>query len=215
MMKLYVANVECLKDADTFEEYLCKVNEQRRAKVLRCKNEEDKKRTLLAGYLLAVALENEGYTYDNLEFSRTAEGKPYVEAHPEICFSISHSGKYAVCLISDQNVGVDVEYKNRKLLLSENDSKLLSVIKSSFSEEEFVDYQNTPKELQTEFFLRLWTRKEAVSKAMGKGLAMDFSKICVSDENVLSFWLDEEYYISVYREKDKLQKEDLEICMMN
>ena len=214
-MKLYVANVECLKDADTFEEYLCKVNEQRRAKVLRCKNEEDKKRTLLAGYLLAVALESAGYAYENLEIARTIEGKPYVEAHPEICFSLSHSGKYAVCLLSDQNVGVDVEHKSRKLLLSGNESKLLSVIKGVFSEEELADYENTPKELQTEFFLRLWTRKEAVSKAVGKGLAMDFSKIRVPDENVLSFWLDEEHYISVYREKDKLQKEDLEICMMN
>lgn len=214
-MKLYVANVECLKDAGAFEKYLSKVNEQRRAKVLRCKNEEDKKRTLLAGYLLAIALENAGYAYENLAFARTTEGKPYVEDYPEICFSLSHSGRYAVCLISDQNVGADVEYKNRKLLLSENDSKLLSVIKGSFSEEELADYQNTPKELQTEFFLRMWTRKEAVSKAVGKGLAMDFSKICVPDENVLSFWLDEEHYISVYQEKDKLQKEDLEICMMN
>ena len=215
MMKLYVANVECLKDAGAFEKYLCKVNEQRRTKVLRCKNEEDKKRTLLAGYLLSIGLENLGYTYENLEFTSTTAGKPYVVDHPEICFSLSHSGKYAVCLVSDHNVGVDVEYKNRKLLLSGNDSKLLSVIKSSFSDEEFADYQNTPKELQTEFFLRMWTRKEAVSKAVGKGLAMDFSKICVSDESVLSFWLDEEYYISVYREKDQLQKEDLEICMMN
>ena len=44
---------------------------------------------------------------------------------------------------------------------------------------------------------------------------MDFSKICEPEEKFLSFWLDEEYYISVYSEKDKLRKEDLEICMMN
>ena len=138
-----------------------------------------------------------------------------VESCPEVCFSLSHSGKYAVCAIADENIGVDIENKGRKLLLDCNQEKLVSVVKKVFSEEEYMVYNKCSKEEQIEFFLKLWTRKEAVSKALGKGLAMDFSKICEPDEKFLSFWLNEEYYISVYSENGKLQKEEVKICMMN
>ena len=214
-MKLYVADIECLENEQIFEEYLCKVNEQRRAKVLRCKNEEDRRRTLLAGVLLRYALENAGLSYNDLEFAATKEGKPYLASHQDVSFSLSHSGKYAVCMIADQNVGVDVESRKRKLLVEGNQEKILSVASKSFSEAEYERLVSVSGEEQIESFLRLWTRKEAVSKAVGKGLAMDFSKICEPEEKFLSFWLNEEYYISVYCEKDKLQKEDMEICMMN
>lgn len=215
MMKLYVADIKCLDDERDYEKYLYKVNEQRRAKVLRCKNKEDRLRTLLAGVLLSFGLENEGLRYDEVEFSVMPGGKPYIVSHPEVCFSLSHSGKYAVCAIADENIGVDIENKGRKLLLDCNQEKLVSVVKKVFSEEEYMVYNKCSKEEQIAFFLKLWTRKEAVSKAVGKGLAMDFSKICEPDEKFLSFWLDEEYYISVYSENGKLQKEEVKICMMN
>ena len=215
MMKLYVADIKCLDDERDYEKYLYKVNEQRRAKVLRCKNKADRLRTLLAGVLLSFGLENEGLCYDEVEFSVMQGGKPYIVSHPEVYFSLSHSGKYAVCAIADENIGVDIENKGRKLLLDCNQEKLVSVVKKIFSEEEYKVYNKCSKEEQIEFFLKLWTRKEAVSKAVGKGLAMDFSKICEPDEKFLSFWLDEEYYISVYSENGKLQKEDVNICMMN
>ena len=214
-MRLYVADMGCLDDVQMFEGYLCKVNEQRRAKVLRCKNEEDRKRTLLAGALLSFGLEREGFCYEDLEFATTPEGKPYLVSNPDVHFSLSHSGKYAVCVISDQNIGVDIENRQRKLLSEGKLEKLLAVARKSFSDREYQVFVNSSVEEQIEIFLKFWTRKEAVSKACGKGLAMNFSEICEPEEKFLSFWLNEEYYISVYCEKDKLQKEELEICMMN
>ncbi|MGN1155333.1 MAG: 4'-phosphopantetheinyl transferase family protein [Agathobacter sp.] len=215
MMRLYVAEIGCLDDSRVFESYLCKVNEQRRTKVLRCKNEEDRKRTLLAGALLSFGLEREGLCYEDLEFATTSEGKPYLVSNPDVHFSLSHSGKYAVCVIADHNIGVDVENRQRKLLSEGKPGKILAIARKSFSDREYQVFVNSSGEEQIEMFLKCWTRKEAVSKAYGKGLAMDFSKICEPDEKFLSFWLNEEYYISVYCEKDKLQKEELEICMMN
>ena len=214
-MRLYVAEIGCLDDSWVFESYLCKVNEQRRTKVLRCKNEEDRKRTLLAGALLSFGLEREGLCYENLEFATTSEGKPYLVSNPDVHFSLSHSGKYAVCVIADHNIGVDVENRQRKLLSEGKPEKILAIARKSFSDREYQVFANSSGEEQIEMFLKCWTRKEAVSKAYGKGMAMDFSKICKPDEKFLSFWLNEEYYISVYCEKDKLQKEELEICMMN
>ena len=214
-MRLYIAEIGCLDDSRVFESYLCKVNEQRRTKVLRCKNEEDRKRTLLAGALLSFGLEREGFCYEDLEFATTSEGKPYLVSNPDVHFSLSHSGKYAVCVIADHNIGVDVENRQRKLLSEGKPEKILAIARKSFSDREYQVFVNSSGEEQIEMFLKCWTRKEAVSKVYGKGLAMDFSKICEPDEKFLSFWLNEEYYVSVYCEKDKLQKEELEICMMN
>ena len=137
MVKLYIADVSCLENDQTFDDHLCKVNEQRRAKVLRCKNKEDKKRSLLAGALLAFGLEKQGLCYNELEFSVTPEGKPYLVSNSELFFSLSHSGKYAVCVIADQNVGVDVECRHRKLLVEGNQQKALSVAKQILSDEEY------------------------------------------------------------------------------
>ena len=39
---------------------------------------------------------------------RTEEGKPYL-AHTDLQISLSHSGQWAVCVISNSPVGVDVE----------------------------------------------------------------------------------------------------------
>ena len=214
-MRLYVAEIGCLDDSRVFESYLCKVNEQRRTKDLRCKNEEDRKLTLLAGALLSFGLEQEGLCYEDLEFATTSEGKPYLVSNPDVHFSLSHSGKYAVCVIADHNIGVDVENRQRKLLSEGKPEKILAIARKCFSDREYQVFANSSGEEQIEMFLKCWTRKEAVSKAYGKGMAMDFSKICKPDEKFLSFWLNEEYYISVYCEKDKLQKEELEICMMN
>ncbi len=213
MLKLYVADTGLISDPQVYDRFLSKVNEQRRAKVLRCKNEEDRRCSLLAGVLLRYGLEQEGMDYDALEFSVTQEKKPVLVSHPKIHFSISHSGNRAACLISDRQAGVDLENKNRRLFAAGQKKRLMTVAGRIFTEKEYDAFLNAPEDKRQEFFLKAWTRKEAVSKAAGKGLAMDFSKIDEAEENYLSFWLDEAYYISIYVE-EKIE-EELELCMMN
>ena len=213
MLKLYVANTKLISNQAVFDSFINKMNEQRRAKVLRCKNEEDRLCSLLAGVLLRHGLEQEGLDYDLLEFAITPERKPVLSSHPEVHFSISHSGNQAVCLISDHEIGVDIENRNRRLFEQGQEEHLLAVARRSFSESEYGRVLNASKEEQQELFLKLWTRKEAVSKAIGKGLAMDFSKINEPEEKYLSFWLNEEYYLSIYMEEEI--GEELEICTMN
>lgn len=214
MLKLYYANTSLFKNEGVFDIFLEKVNEQRRKKVLRCKNDKDKQCSLLAGMLLMFGLEQLGIDYEKLEFSVTAEGKPVIKNRPDILFSLSHSGNCAVCLISDQEIGVDMEWKGRRLLGNGQEKQLTAVAKKSFSVAAFEEYACAKEELKKEVFLKHWTRKEALGKAFGKGLAMDFSKKYVEEENFLSFWLEEEYYLSIYVGISAIRKE-LEICMMN
>lgn len=213
MLKLYVADTGLIASQQVFDSFISKMNEQRRAKVLRCKNEGDRLCSLLAGVLLRHGLEQEGLDYDTLEFSVTQERKPVLVSHPEVFFSLSHSGTRAVCLISDRQIGVDVENRSRRLFAYGQEEHLMAVAKRSFTQKEYEAFVTLSREEQQEFFLKLWTRKEAVSKAVGKGLAMDFSEIDKAEEHYLSFWVDEEYYLSIYME-EKIG-EELEICMMN
>ncbi len=214
MLKLYYASTAVFEKEGVFEHFMEKVNEQRRRKVLRCKNEEDKQCSLLVGVLLRYALEQSGYDYEKLDFFVTPEGKPMQNDVPELFFSLSHSGNYAVCIISDREVGVDLEWKNRKQLEPGREEGLGAIAKKVFSFQEYEEYISASEEAKKEMFLKYWTRKEAMGKALGKGLAMDFSKINGLDENFLSFWLKEEYYVSIYGETG-LDRKELEICMMN
>ena len=36
-------------------------------------------------------------------------GKPFLTLQPKIHYNITHSGKYVMCIIADQEVGIDVQ----------------------------------------------------------------------------------------------------------
>ena len=71
------------------------------------KRETDKKQELIAGYLLKeyLGVENDAQLVMN------KNGKPMlVDARKH--FNLSHSGKYVVLAIADQEVGIDIERLN-------------------------------------------------------------------------------------------------------
>lgn len=55
-----------------------------------------------------------GYEVSSAEIKRTDMGKPYFPDRSDLFFSLSHSGRYAVCAIGDIPCGVDIE-KNREI----------------------------------------------------------------------------------------------------
>lgn len=83
----------------------------------------------------------------------TDTGKPYFKDN-EIYFSLSHSHGLCAVAISDHPVGVDVE-----IIKS---SYNLHLIERSLCEEENLNYDGD--------FTRIWCRKEAVAKMIGKGI---------------------------------------------
>ena len=100
----------------------------------------------LAYRLLELALQRE-YGLESLpEIRRAAGGKPYFPQYPHIHFNLSHSRGAAVCALSGEPVGVDVE------LLRPPPRRLAG-------------------EMGAEEFFRLWTAKEATVKRRGLGIA--------------------------------------------
>lgn len=121
--------------------------------------EEDRLRSLGAAVLLNKVL---GLCENDIKIGEY--GKPYSEKIKEK-FSISHSGDYCVLAVSGNEVGVDIE----KISPAH-----LNVAKRVFTEEE-IAYVNG----DSEKFFALWTMKESISKAVGKGMLIHFNGFSV------------------------------------
>lgn len=95
-------------------------------------------------------------------------GKPYLLDPPfPLFFNVSHSGDYSVFAFSrSSEVGVDIEAINPEI----TKDRLENLI---FSEKELEIFNKLPPEEKTEAFYRVWTQKEAILKADGKGLRED------------------------------------------
>lgn len=131
-------------------------------------------------------------------------GKPILAGSNNIYFNLSHAGDYAICVVANTPVGIDIEGKREV-----NDN----VIKKWFSKDE-KNWINENLEEKQERFFRLWTAKESVSKATGKGLAQIMEGIYfkVGDSLVLENEELKDIY-NIY-ENDSLKSEGYCITMV-
>lgn len=184
-MQIAVLNISMFTYELGFERAYDIVPLRRKQKIDQLKNEKDKARGLAAEFVLNYCLmeykdkenieENciknlsesdiEKSINDKSAFSYEMEyqygGKPMLTGINPICFNLSHAGDYAVCAVSNVPVGIDIEGRHQ---INEK------VMKKCFSEKE-KNWVNENEEKKQERFFRLWTAKEAVSKATGKGLS--------------------------------------------
>jgi 4'-phosphopantetheinyl transferase len=107
-------------------------------------------------------------------------GKPYIKNNP-IYFNISNCDDYTVIVISDREVGVDIQKITIKPTVIDKvcNDKEKSLIK-------------TEKD-----FTRLWVKKEAYVKCLGIGLSYGLKNV---DTTKLKFKLKKykNYYIGIY-----------------
>lgn len=103
----------------------------------------------------------------------------------DVYFNLSHSGKHAVFVVSDEPVGIDVECGKKQRL---------KVAKRCFCVEEYEDIISAgSEEEQDERFLLYWTMKEAFIKRDGRGMSIPLNSFCICRrENELSYVIDEE-----------------------
>ena len=180
------------------------VNEQRRSKILRCKNKEDKLRSLMVGLLLRYALEQEGIDYEEAEFTYETHGKPILlhgkNNKKELYFSLSHCKNYVGCVISDKNIGIDLEESTRTLFLPEREQQLFSMAKRICTKEEYAYILHLSKEERILAYLEIWTRKESFAKEDGRGLGIGFHNIEVLEsEDFETKWITDEVCMSIYQ----------------
>ncbi len=149
----------------------------RRAVVDRLVNAEMKKKQIITGAFLQYALcTHLQIPAGNLKFTYNEHGKPGLEI-PGVHFNMSHSGDYAMIVISDHPVGVDIEKKR---------TDKTGVAKRCFCRDEYDDIMSGKDEAEVaDRFLEYWTLKEAYVKYLGRGLSVPFNSfklICEGKE---------------------------------
>ncbi len=147
MLEIYITDIN---DIETFyDDALRLVTASRRERADRFIRRDDRLRCAAAGLLLRRFL---GVADDGM-IKYNEYGKPELKSGRH--FSLSHSGQYTVLAVSDMPVGVDIEriYDVKP-----------GVMRKVCTPEEF-DWAS----LEPKNFFTIWTRKESVVKAIGKG----------------------------------------------
>ena len=167
-----IANVEPLGAPGALDDALRQLSHYRREKVAPYRFERGK--WLSAGLLLDNMLMEHGLRERDMEYASGEHGKPLLLNHPELHFSLSHSGTLVACALGDEPVGVDVQtiVELRR-----------GLVEYTMSEAEIARLDAMARiDEQELFFTQLWTLKECYAKATGRGLSHEFPSFDVTSD---------------------------------
>lgn len=99
-------------------------------------------------------------------------GKPQLAQarKPPLHFNVSHSGEWALVVVAQVPVGVDLEIVNQR-------TQIRAIASQILSDRERLVWQKLPPQLQESTTWRLWVCKEALLKAMGLGIAEGLKQV--------------------------------------
>ncbi|GAA4278242.1 4'-phosphopantetheinyl transferase family protein [Aquimarina mytili] len=138
--------------------------------VLRFRRWQDRYNCLLGKLMVYVGFKifyNSELSFEN--FLKDSYGKPYIK-DCKMNFNISHSGNTVVCIFSKEPIGIDVEEaKDIEYTLFEN----------VFTDQEMKEISS----VGLSKFYEYWTKKEAIIKAIGKGMSIPLLDIEVKGDH--------------------------------
>jgi len=182
-LQVFITDIsQLLTDDKFYSEAMELVPEQRRQKVSRYRFRKDQSLSLGAGLLLRYACRELGHPGLDRTICCTPSGKPFFPEHPELSFSLSHSGLFSACAVSLCPVGCDVEQRK------EAD---LALVERFFHPEEKQFFRNglqlpaiespeREKKSGEQLFCALWTLKESFLKCTGDGLSRPLNSFAVT-----------------------------------
>lgn len=138
------------------QQALEQVSAQRREYALRYRHERDQRLCLAAYRLLMRALRLEYGIDVAQQFIHDENGKPLLQGHHDIHFSLSHCHEAVACALSDCPVGIDIE-------TTEHYS--IEVARRVMNVDEIRQIETSAQPKVT--FTRLWTMKESLFKLTG------------------------------------------------
>jgi len=151
-----------------------------RDRLARFRRPDDRARYLAAHALVRLVLGGAGAGAAALAFDRTcrcgaAHGRPVLPGGPG--FSLTHAGDLVgVAVRPDGAVGLDVERERDVADLAELAAHVRSPAERARAAPDRAG------------FFRLWTRKEALLKATGEGLATPMAALTLADDGAVQEW---------------------------
>jgi len=146
--------------------------------------EKDRRIHLISRALIRTTLS--GYTGADpraIAFCENKYGKPEIatpDHRPPIRFNLSHTKGLIVCVVAlTEDIGVDVECPDSR------HRETAEIARRFFSPAEAQDIGAAGEEMREELFFHYWTLKEALIKAMGRGLSIPLDQFAfeLSPEN--------------------------------
>ena len=194
--KVYFIRISENFEEEVFKHLLSAVGIDKQRKINKLAFNIDKKLSLYADLSIRIIvfqnllIDNKKIIYEYNRF-----GKPYLIGFPAIHFNVSHTRNAIVVGFSEQPIGVDVEKITKR---DEN-------IEYRFFTKNECDYILSC-ENQDKGFYEVWTRKEAYTKYLGKGLSYPFNLFDVFENRNISEKIRtvqrDEYIISYCSESD-------------
>lgn len=193
MLKVYLVDIRKFDDKTSLSEALNSASLFRKEKYESFKFDINKKQSLAATYLLNHYLNTIGFLEKDMVYDINKYGKPSFKNLPNIKFSISHSGNISMLVVSDNEVGCDIEK------VGKFDEKLIDKVLSDNEKKEL----NAKKSIndKNDIFYKYWVMKEAILKKEGTGLTCELNKIhddlaYISD--ILLTDINEKYYFAIF-----------------
>ena len=189
-------------DLNDIKQFYNKIPKIKKEKIDKYKINDAKSRSIVGEILLEELLSKKGISYNSIDYFINDEGKPYIKNN-NLFFNISHSENYVITVISEKEIGVDIE-KIRKVPLNtirqfatENEKKYILSSNSNIEERLF----------------KIYTLKEAYFKMKGENLSrifevefkIDNNIIYCSDNNIIANFINDiDGYIISYCEKKEI-----------
>lgn len=167
MLNVYYLKVP---DYDTVPEsgFCERISEETRktAEGFRC--EKVKRLKWLGEGMVRSLLENElQVRRGDYLIKRAEHGKPYICGTPfPVFYNLSHSGDYLVCVLSDREVGIDIQQLGKYNP---------GIVRRFFHPGEIRNLEQCGEETCAELFFRYWSAKESFLKYTGTGLSASLS----------------------------------------
>ena len=180
MLKIYAVDIENGFDDTTLSLFLNICESEKKKRIINMKNKRASELSLAANALAKFAIKNTfGIPITEQLFVVGQHGKPFLKNTNNVYFSISHSGKMAVCAVSDCKVGVDVQ-------------KITEFSKKT------ANFIGLPSDCKTDEFFKTWTQLEASAKRTGEPLISFVKSKSTPAPQTFSIKY-KNYYISVSR----------------
>lgn len=118
-----------------------------------------------AGFCLLAQMVKEwkNVSISEADVVRNENGKPYFKDQTMPFFNISHSGEFVVCVVSDFEVGIDIE----KIALHP-----LKIAKRFIGEQVYEKLLQEPESTRQHAFCVEWTKMESLVKKQGRGVLL-------------------------------------------
>jgi 4'-phosphopantetheinyl transferase len=208
-MDIYGVKISNISE-EKIEKLCLLIDENKRYRIEKFINKEDKIRTLIGELLLrTIIFEKLSIENKYITFEKNQYGKPYLKGHPKFQFNIAHSGDFVVCAIDSKPIGIDVE--------EVKDIQYKEIAESFFSASEFDYIIKEDVNVQLSKFYEIWTLKESYIKCCGQGLSIPLKSFSFDIDKCqnIKVIIENEYGEHVFKRLEIDDRYKMSICSLN